>query len=73
MEKDRDAGKGTVTRKFVCEACGHKFAIKAAKAEDIYFPKNLVRCPACGSMHTRRSCLFGLNRWLYTKFWEDTD
>ena len=57
---------------FVCDNCGNKF-----KGMDIEWMATILsqpmKCPQCGSYHTRPSSLFGLNKSVYKKIWEQMD
>lgn len=57
---------------FVCDNCRHKF-----KAMDIEWRATAfsqpMRCPKCGSMHTRPASLLGLNKIVYREIWKMMD
>ncbi len=62
--------RGTTT--FVCDNCGNKF-----KGMDIEWMATAfsqpMKCPQCGSCHTRPSSLFGSNRSVYKEIWKQMD
>lgn len=57
---------------FVCDNCGNKF-----KGMDIEWMATALsqplKCPQCGSFHTRPSSLFGANRSVYKEIWKQMD
>lgn len=60
--------------KFVCDNCGHKF--KGMDCE--YCATALtapVKCPECGSRHTRPSSglFFSSNKYIYKEIWKTLD
>jgi DNA-directed RNA polymerase subunit RPC12/RpoP len=59
-------------RTFVCDDCGHKFNGMDFEWNGTAMSQPL-RCPKCGSWHTRPNCLLGLNKGQYVKIWKQTD
>ena len=57
---------------FVCDNCGHEF-----KGMDIEWNATVLsqplKCPNCGSMHTRPASVLGSNKPFYRKIWELID
>lgn len=57
---------------FVCDNCGHKF-----KAPDIEWQATAMsqpmKCPQCGSWHTRPASLLGMNKPVYRQIWKQMD
>lgn len=57
---------------FVCDNCGYKF--KGMNLEwNATALSQPLKCPKCGSYHTSPSSLFGFNRSVYKKIWEQMD
>lgn len=57
---------------FVCDKCGHKFEGADMEWNATAFSTPL-RCPHCGSLHTRPTSFLGMNRLAYKGIWEAMD
>ena len=58
--------------KFVCDNCGHKFKGGDIEWQATAFSQPL-RCPNCGSYHTRPASLFGFEKSVYEEIWKRMD
>jgi DNA-directed RNA polymerase subunit RPC12/RpoP len=59
-------------RIFVCDECGHKFWGMDFEWNATTLSQPL-KCPKCGSWHTRPVSIFGLNKSIYKEIWKQMD
>lgn len=58
--------------KFICEDCGRAFVGLDIEWRATVFSQP-VKCPNCGSYHTRPLSLLGLNKLVYRQIWKQMD